>query len=254
MNELRLRTLLWESLTSWEEAIYEWYSADFDTLNVEEITGFTMKTMKNIIQLERGLPPNKIVPKLRESVELIRNKLPVLGYLRNPDLRDRHWAKIEDLLNYTFKPDVKKTWTLMEELGAFLKPNELMEIAAAASSEANLENMLQKVIDTWENLKFIIVPYKEGKDVYIIGTLEEIQLAMDESNINLQTVNASRHVGPIKPLVDEWIHKLEVFTETLVQIFFKCYIILISHEKLLKFSIIKFDYYFLQYLKEIFVG
>ncbi|XP_031370421.1 dynein heavy chain 6, axonemal isoform X2 [Apis dorsata] len=215
MNELRLRTLLWESLTSWEEAIYEWYSADFDTLNVEEITGFTMKTMKNIIQLERGLPPNKIVPKLRESVELIRNKLPVLGYLRNPDLRDRHWAKIEDLLNYTFKPDVKKTWTLMEELGAFLKPNELMEIAAAASSEANLENMLQKVIDTWENLKFIIVPYKEGKDVYIIGTLEEIQLAMDESNINLQTVNASRHVGPIKPLVDEWIHKLEVFTETL---------------------------------------
>ncbi|KAG9435569.1 dynein heavy chain 6, axonemal isoform X1 [Apis mellifera carnica] len=215
MNELRLRTLLWESLTSWEEAIYEWYAADFDTLNVEDITGFTMRTMKNIIQLERGLPPNKIVPKLRESVELIRNKLPVLGYLRNPDLRDRHWAKIEELLNYTFKPDVKKTWTLMEELGAFLKPNELMEIAAAASSEANLEYMLQKVIDTWENLKFIIVPYKEGKDVYIIGTLEEIQLAMDESNINLQTVNASRHVGPIKPLVDEWIHKLEVFTETL---------------------------------------
>lgn len=217
MNELRLRTLLWESLTSWEEAIHEWYIADFDTLNVEEITGFTMRTMKHIIQLERGLPPNKIVPKLRESVELIRNKLPVLGYLRNPDLRDRHWAKIEELLNYTFKPDVKKTWTLMEELGAFLKPNELMEIAAAASSEANLENMLQKVIDTWENLKFIVVPYKEGKDVYIIGTLEEIQLAMDESNINLQTVNASRHVGPIKHLVDEWIHKLEVFTETLVQ-------------------------------------
>ncbi|CAK9798189.1 Dynein axonemal heavy chain 6 [Anthophora quadrimaculata] len=215
MNELRLRTILWESLTSWEQAIYDWYSADFDTLDVEEITGITMYTMKNIIQLERGLPANNIVPGLRESVELIRNKLPTLGYLRNPDLRDRHWERIEGILNYTFKPDEKKTWSRMEELGAFLKPNELMEVAAAASSEANLENMLQKVVDTWENLKFIIIPYKEGKDVFILGSLEEIQTAMDESNINLQTINASRHVGPIRPVVQEWIEKLDLFITTL---------------------------------------
>ncbi|CAL7933549.1 unnamed protein product [Xylocopa violacea] len=215
MNELKLRILLWESLTSWENAVYEWYSADFDTLDVEEITAFTMRTMKNLIQLERGLPPNNIIPDLRESVELIRNKLPILGYLRNPDLRDRHWEKIESILNYVFKPDEKKTWTQMEELGAFLKPNELMEVAAAASSEANLEHMLKKVVDIWENLKFIIIPYKEGKDVFIIGSLEDIQTAMDESNINLQTINASRHVGPIRPIIEEWIEKLNLFTVTL---------------------------------------
>ncbi|KAK9295362.1 hypothetical protein QLX08_010308 [Tetragonisca angustula] len=214
-NELRLRILLWESLTSWENAVYEWYASDFDTLDVEHITAFTMRTMKNIIQLERGLPPNNILPDLKESVELIRNKLPVLGYLRNPDLKDRHWKTIETILNYTFVPEEKKTWTRMEELGAFLKPTELMEVAAAASSEANLENMLKKVIDTWENLKFIIVPYKEGKDVFIIGTLEEIQIAIDESNINLQTINASRHVRFIQPLVEEWVQKLDLFTVTL---------------------------------------
>nr|XP_033183004.1 dynein heavy chain 6, axonemal [Bombus vancouverensis nearcticus] len=215
MNELKLRTLLWESLTSWEYAIHEWYTAEFDTLDVEEITAVTMRTMKHIIQLERGLPPNKIVPNLKENVEIIRNKLPILGYLRNPDLKDRHWEKIEEILNYTFKPDEKKTWTRMEELGAFLKPQELMEVAAAASSEANLENMLKKVIDTWEDLKFIIVPYREGKDVFIIGSLEEIQTAMDESNINLQTINASRHVGPIRPVVEEWVEKLDLFMVTL---------------------------------------
>ena len=222
-NELRLRILLWESLTSWENAVYEWYASDFDTLDVEHITAFTMRTMKNIIQLERGLPPNNILPDLKESVELIRNKLPVLGYLRNPDLKDRHWKTIETILNYTFVPEEKKTWTRMEELGAFLKPTELMEVAAAASSEANLENMLKKVIDTWENLKFIIVPYKEGKDVFIIGTLEEIQIAIDESNINLQTINASRHVRFIQPLVEEWVQKLDLFTVTLVPVFlFNC--------------------------------
>ncbi|XP_026666919.1 dynein heavy chain 6, axonemal [Ceratina calcarata] len=215
MNELKLRTLLWESLTSWEQTVYEWYSADFDTLDVEEITGFTMRTMKNIIQLERGLPSNKIVPVLRESVESIRNKLSVLGYLRNPDLRDRHWKRIEKILNYTFKPDEKKTWARMEQLGAFFQGDELMEVAAAASSEANLEHMLKKVVHTWEGLEFIVIPYKEGKDVFILGSLEEIQVAMDESNINLQTINASRHVGPIRPVVEEWVQKLDLFTATL---------------------------------------
>ncbi|XP_012153033.2 dynein heavy chain at 16F [Megachile rotundata] len=214
-NELNLRVLLWESLTSWEEAVYEWYTGDFDALDVEQVTSFTMQTMKNIIQLERGLPPNNILPNLKENVELLRNKLPILGYLRTPDLRDRHWKKIQAILNYTFKPDEKITWTLFENLGAFLKPNELMEVAAAASSEANLENMLNKVVNLWETLTFIIVPHREGKDVFIIGSLEDVQTAMDESNINLQTIMASRHVGPIQPLVEKWVKKLDLFTVTL---------------------------------------
>ncbi|XP_076248728.1 dynein heavy chain at 16F [Calliopsis andreniformis] len=214
-NELRLRILLWDTLTSWEQTVYEWYNNDFSSLDVEDITAFTMKTMKNIIQLERGLPPNNILPDLKENVELIRNKLPILGYLRNPDLKDRHWDKIEVILNYTFKPGEKKTWSHLENLGAFLKPNELMEVAAAASSEANLENLLKKVVDTWQDLQFIVIPHKEGKDVFIMGSLEEVQTAMDESNINLQTIMASRHVGPIRPVVDEWIQKLDLFTITL---------------------------------------
>ncbi|XP_015429803.1 PREDICTED: dynein heavy chain 6, axonemal, partial [Dufourea novaeangliae] len=214
-NELRLRTLLWETLVEWESAVCEWHSADFDTLNVDDITSFTMRTMKNLIQLERGLPPNNIVPDLKENVELLRNKLPVLGYLRNPDLRDRHWDRIEQILNYMFMPDVKKTWVQLENLGAFLKPNELMEVAAAASSEANLEYMLKRVVETWEELKFVVVPHKEEKDIFILGSLEEVQTAMDESNINLQTINASRHVGPIRPLVEEWVQKLDLFVDTL---------------------------------------
>ncbi|XP_076676367.1 dynein heavy chain at 16F [Andrena cerasifolii] len=214
-NELRLRTLLWETLTTWEQTVHEWYTVDFDTLDVEEITTFTMNTMKNIIQLERGLPPNNILPGLKENAELIRNKLPVLGYLRNPNFKERHWKMIEDILGYAFKPKEMKTWPAMESLGAFLKPDELMEVAAAASSEANLENMLRKVLDTWLGLEFIVVHHKEGKDVFILGSLEDIQTAMDDSNINLQTIIASRHVGPIRPVVVQWIEKLDLFTVTL---------------------------------------
>ncbi|XP_047348170.1 dynein axonemal heavy chain 6 [Vespa velutina] len=215
MSELKLRSLLWESVTTWENAVDQWQFADFDTLNVEDVTALTTRIVKNIVQMEKGLPANDVVPILKKDVELIKNKLPILGYLRNPFLKKRHWIKIEGLLNYRFKPDELITWNLLENLGAFFYSNELMEIAAAASSEANLEGMLAKVEDLWKDLEFIIIPYKESRDVFILGSLEEIQLALDESNINIQTIAASRYVGPIKPKVEDWLKQLDLFSMTL---------------------------------------
>lgn len=68
-----------------------------------------------------------------------------MGYLRNSSLRQRHWLKIESLLNHKFKPDEVITLNFLEELHAFTYPNELMELSAQASSEASLEIMLKKV-------------------------------------------------------------------------------------------------------------
>lgn len=36
----------------------------------------------------------QVVPALRESVNAWREFVPVVQYLRNPDLKDRHWAKV----------------------------------------------------------------------------------------------------------------------------------------------------------------
>ncbi|KAG7211515.1 hypothetical protein KM043_010782 [Ampulex compressa] len=214
-NELNLRILLWESVTSWAKSVVEWHIAEFETLNVEDVTAVTMRNLKNVVQLEKGLPPNDVLPKFKENVQLMKNKLPILGYLRNPSLKQRHWLKIESLLSYRFKPEEDITLSLLEKLGVFLYPNELMEIAAAASSEASLELLLKKIEDIWENLQFVIVPHKKTTDVFILGSLEEIQTAMDESNICIQTISASKHVGPIKPKVEEWTELLDLFTKTL---------------------------------------
>lgn len=215
-NEVKLRGLLWESVVTWADTVEDWYRADFDSLNVEEMTSLTMKNLKNIAQLEKGLPANNIVPRLKENVELVKDKLPIIGYLRNPNLKARHWLKIESILNHKLKGDEPATLELFESLGAFGYPNELMEIAAAASSEAGLEIMLKKVEDTWKTMEFSVMPHKDSKDLFVLGSLEEIQTALDESNINIQTIAASRHVGPIKPRVEEWSKQLELFANTLV--------------------------------------
>lgn len=80
-------------------------------------------------------------------------QLPVVTYLRNPALKQRHWIKIEIVLNHKFKPDVPVTLELLENLKVFSYPNELLEISGQASSEAGLESLLRKVQELFFLLK-----------------------------------------------------------------------------------------------------
>ena len=65
-------------------------------------------------------------------------------------------------------------------------------------------------------MEFIVLPYKDYKDVFILGGTDEIQQLLDDSNINIATIASSRHVGPIKPRVDDWAKQLDLFAKTLV--------------------------------------
>ena len=40
-------------------------------------------------------------------------------------------------------------------------------------------------------------------------------MLLDDSTVNIATIAGSRYVGPIKPRVDDWQHKLNLFAETL---------------------------------------
>jgi hypothetical protein len=49
-------------------------------------------------RVEAGLAPNAAAGALREGVSEWQHVLPVLAALRNPDLRERHWAAVGQLL------------------------------------------------------------------------------------------------------------------------------------------------------------
>jgi dynein heavy chain len=48
---------------------------DFNKLDHEQLTGTVNKYGKYVYQLERGLPPNQLVPILKEKVESLRTKV-----------------------------------------------------------------------------------------------------------------------------------------------------------------------------------
>ncbi|XP_028179118.1 dynein heavy chain 6, axonemal [Ostrinia furnacalis] len=215
INDVKLRQLLWKSSKEWNDNFTSWYESPFNTLDMDEIQTTTINYGKIFNQLDKGVPPNKIVPKCKETIDIIKEKIPVMSYLRNPSLKPRHWVRIEEILHTRFTPDMVLTLQVLEELQAFQHAEELMEVAGQASSEAGLEALLKKVEEIWAALEFPAILHKDAKDVYVLGGLEEIQAALDESNIHVSTILSSRSCGPIKSRVEEWARNLELFAKTL---------------------------------------
>ncbi|XP_064645339.1 dynein axonemal heavy chain 6-like [Lineus longissimus] len=213
--ELKLKQLLWESIDEWDVMLEEWTNAPLESIDAETLGTNTVKYGKSVYQLEKGLPPNGVVPLLKERVESMKEKLPVITHLRNPTLKSRHWEMIESTIGYHFDAEDPLSLGKLNELDAFRHTEAIEEVSAQASSEASLEAILRKVEDSWKSTEFIALQHKDSKDVFILGGTDDIQQLWDDSNINIATIASSRHVGPIKSRVDDWVKQLDLFGKTL---------------------------------------
>ncbi|XP_044299896.1 dynein axonemal heavy chain 6 isoform X2 [Varanus komodoensis] len=174
--ELKLKQLLWDSLCEWSILEEDWMECKFDTLDPELLNTQVSKYAKFVNQLEKGLPPNNVVPQLKEKVERMKEKLPVITDLRNPFLKPRHWAILEQIVGAQLT-DLETPLTLdrLVEIGAFEYTQEIQDVSGQASGEASLETILKKVEDAWKTTEFIVLPHRDSKDVFILGGTDDIQ-------------------------------------------------------------------------------
>lgn len=54
--------------------------------------------------------------------------------------------------------------------------DSISTISTEATQEMALEELLAKVSNKWVDLEFNVIPYKESKDVFILGGIEDIQV------------------------------------------------------------------------------
>lgn len=92
---------------------------------------------------------------------------------------------------------------------------QISAIAVAAQQEAILVDMFDKIKSIWHDLEFEVRMYKDSKESFVLGTVEEVMVHLDESIVNVSTILASRFAGPLQESVDGFRKKLLHFQETL---------------------------------------
>lgn len=216
-QEVRLRQLLWDSIQQWKDCYEEWNETPFHKLNMQQIVELNTKTLKNCGMLEKNLPKNEIVPKLKTECEEFKEKLPVLQCLRSPDLKPRHWLKIEQILDRKLLGVETLSLYTFEDSNAFEgeNANAIQEISGQASGEARLEDSLKKVDTVWKTQELLVANHRDVRDVYILAGVDELQAVLDDSNVTITTIAASRHIGALKARVDDWVRQLDMLGRTL---------------------------------------
>jgi len=215
------RHKIWYNLDKYRKDSAAWLNNDFQTLDVEQIE----KDMKkyesdcNVLKVTMAAilkeTKDTVLEMLTVEVKEISTKMPIISALGNKDLKPRHWKKIIELLKLQWAPG--KVWTLKELLTTDIQnyKDEIEEISGVASGQAQIENSIENIRKKWAELAFVIQKYRDYKDRFIVGSVEDIVAALEEHQMNIQTMLGTRYVHEIRSLVEEWEKKLALISEVI---------------------------------------
>lgn len=85
-----------------------WLNNQLDEIKVDAVQKDVNRFTQNIYMLEKGLPANDLVPRLKDKVLDFKKALPIIVALRNPNLKFRHYQQIKTLIGIDLTDETKK--------------------------------------------------------------------------------------------------------------------------------------------------
>ncbi|XP_061620043.1 LOW QUALITY PROTEIN: dynein axonemal heavy chain 2 [Phyllopteryx taeniolatus] len=206
---------VWEVTLEWDTDWDSWKGGQFTTLRTENMESKAQEIYKILHKLQRQLKDKNwdIVDVSKKRVDQFRRIIPLIADMRNPAMRDRHWKQICDEVQSSFD-HTSDDFNLEKiiSLGFDKYADKICEISGAASKELSIEQGLEEIIKTWDELTLDIVPYKDKGHFRLKGT-EDILQALEDNQVTLSTMKASRFVKAFDKEVDTWERQLSQVME-----------------------------------------
>ncbi|XP_042320298.1 dynein axonemal heavy chain 2-like [Sceloporus undulatus] len=216
-RELDYIQQVWEITKEWEDHWNEWKNVSFKTLKTEVMENTAFALFRQLNKLSKELKDRnwEIIETSKSKIEQFKRTMPLITDLRNPALRERHWDQVKDLVLRTFDQDAEDfRLENIIELGLDKHVVKIGEISASATKELAIEQALINIAKTWETTSLDIVPYKDKGHHRIRGT-EDVFQALEDNQVALSTMKASRFVKPFEKEVDRWERCLSLILEVI---------------------------------------
>jgi len=156
---------------------------------------------------------------LKKMVDEFLETLPLVEQLANPSLRERHWKALETLTGK--KLEVTLESFMLKDLldaGILQVSEDVEEIAGSAVKELAIEGKLDAIADDWAVRALTFAPFKtRGNIILNTGATAELMEGLEEAQMGLGSMLASRFVIPFKEKATLWVEQLSTIGETLEQ-------------------------------------
>jgi dynein heavy chain len=102
-------------------------------------------------------------------VETFKPFVPLALAMRTEGMKDRHWQMISEKVGFEVKPYEGFTFNNCIEMGLTKFTDEIVDVGEKAGKEFNIESSLAKMKRDWENIEFILKPFKNTGTFSVAG-------------------------------------------------------------------------------------
>jgi len=204
---------IWTMLGEWNTSMDEWKFGKFSNMDTGAIDTVAQQYGKRVYNLKKEVKGWKVLDSLSEQIDGIKKLMPLIGDLRNPAMRERHWAQLMEEVGQSFDPASDAfTLEMVLELGLKNHQELIASLSNAAAKELAIEEAIVKVEALWADLKLDIAEYKE----YLkLRTTEDVYSALEDNAVALSTMKSSRFAAAFLPDLEKWERTLSHISETI---------------------------------------
>ncbi|KAJ3127608.1 Dynein heavy chain 2, axonemal, partial [Nowakowskiella sp. JEL0407] len=220
--DLELLGQVWNLTQEWT-AVWDGYKKEqFLSVNSTEMEDMVQKFLKRTVKLGREVKDWEAFSTLRDKVTQIKRTIPVLMDLKNPAMRDRHWNQLMDEVGKSFDPHgADFTLDRVMEIGLDQYVESVSGLSAAATKELSIEQGITDIKSAWDTIELDVAPYKEDRGYFKIKSTDEIFETLEENQVNLSSMKASKFIVAFEKEVDHWertLSKILEVVEMLLQV------------------------------------
>jgi|TARA_B110000503_G_scaffold102641_1_gene153297 dynein heavy chain len=170
-------TAVWELVKTWLGEYDVWSLGKFRDLRVEEMENTATQINKNVVKLGKKINGddnnNEWVTwrSLKHTIDGFKKTMPLITDLRNPAIRERHWALVMEKCGVQFDPHGDDfTLGRVTDLALHTIDVFISELSGNATKELAIELALVAIKETWTGLKMDMVPFKDDRpDVFKVS-------------------------------------------------------------------------------------
>eukprot|EP01063_Lacrimia_lanifica_P030854 TRINITY_DN4987_c0_g4_i2.p1 TRINITY_DN4987_c0_g4~~TRINITY_DN4987_c0_g4_i2.p1 ORF type:complete len:4157 (+),score=1788.38 TRINITY_DN4987_c0_g4_i2:76-12546(+) len=213
---------LWITADNWLNWHHSWTNDSFtslDPLQMEADVTTSWKTMNKAVKNFKDKAPLlsllRIAEDIKGQIEDFRPVMPIVKYLRQPGMKDRHWQELSKELGFDVMPNVQLTSMHdVYNLELQLHQDTIMKISDVAMKEFGIEEQLTTMQKDWEAMAFGIDPYK-NTGTYIMKGVDDIQQMLDDHLIITQSLAFSPFKKIFEDEITTWEATLRLAQEIL---------------------------------------
>ncbi|KAL5251273.1 hypothetical protein ACHWQZ_G016836 [Mnemiopsis leidyi] len=208
---------IWEINSEWTELYNGWKLGKFKDLVTDDMELVAQKIYKRIVKISREIKDKKweVAENVKGRVEQFKRTMPLIQDLKNPALRPRHWVQLKAEVGKEFDHEGEDfTLEKIIDLGLDQYGTSIGDISGAASKELSIEQAIKAISSTWEAMELDISPYKDRGHHRLKATDELFQM-LEDNQVSLATMKASRYVKAFEVEVDQWERTLSRILEVI---------------------------------------